>query len=338
MYLLLMLLAEWINRRARRPRPMFFCPYGSGADQYNDSGACRSARHHFAVRHSDAGFRLLFEQKNFLLASCVLNVLSFAVIYLLHPVMQAHMTANDFWCVLVILVGGAYMAKMIVDRGKEVFDSLQETLVTKQELMVRNILMDKLSKMDTLTELYNHMTFHEYLDNLIEQNAQYKFPILLAVLDIDNFKRVNDEYGHRAGDSVLVRVAAVIRDKLRPNDFAARYGGEEFAIIFADCSFEEAYTVVERIRREVSAIVHEELGYQAVTLSAGLQQYEANTGKEKLFKGADSSLYAAKRSGKKQDHMRQVRRGCLKNAGLCAACAELLSNRYRQMSTIRQGG
>ncbi|WP_438444643.1 diguanylate cyclase [Gorillibacterium sp. sgz5001074] len=192
------------------------------------------------------------------------------------------------------------MAYRFVARGEEILRHLENTHSAHQELLVKNIIMDKLFKLDALTELYNHKTFHEYLEKLIEQSERNGLPLQLAILDLDNFKKVNDTYGHHVGDIVLMRTATVLRQAVTPNDFVARYGGEEFAIIFTEKTIGESYGVLERIRAEMERLPHEELGFRAVTCSIGLEEYQRGTGKDFLFKNADASLYAAKKRGKNQ--------------------------------------
>ena len=137
------------------------------------------------------------------------------------------------------------------------------------------------------------MTFHEYLDRLIDQNHVNDLSIQLALIDIDNFKKVNDTYGHRAGDSVLKHVADIIKESIEADDFAARYGGEEFAVIFTEKSTSTAYSIAEDIRKKIAAMKNKEAGDTIVTVSIGLNNYN-KTGKEILFKEADSALYEAK--------------------------------------------
>ncbi len=136
---------------------------------------------------------------------------------------------------------------------------------------------------------------------LIEQNELNDLSLQLAILDIDNFKRINDTYGHWVGDIILIRVASIIKETVTPNDFVARYGGEEFAVIFTEKTLDEAYRLVEQIRHKLYVTLHPELDSKAATISIGLQEYMKGKGKEALFKGADASLYAAKRTGKKQN-------------------------------------
>ncbi len=197
--------------------------------------------------------------------------------------------------VLLIYSGIAFG---LLARGREILSHLQSTFESNQELLVRNIMMDKLAKTDALTDTYNHMAYHEYVEKLVEQAENGRTLLHLAVLDIDNFKQVNDTYGHRAGDTVLREVAAIARSKIGPNDFIARYGGEEFVILFMDSSSSFVQDTVEKIRRTVEQYPHPSLNGLNVTVSIGLNRYVRGMGKERLFKEADAALYEAKREGK----------------------------------------
>ncbi|WP_373229044.1 GGDEF domain-containing protein [Cohnella sp.] len=186
----------------------------------------------------------------------------------------------------------------ILARGREILIHLRTSYESNQELLVRTILMDKLAKTDALTDTYNHMAYHEFKDNLVEQAENGRMALHLAVLDIDNFKSVNDTYGHRAGDAVLRKVAELTRSKTGSNDIVARYGGEEFALLFTEKSYQEVYDLVEDIRKTIASTTHEALQGLNVTVSIGLNQYIPGMGKEAFFQGADAALYEAKHSGK----------------------------------------
>jgi diguanylate cyclase (GGDEF)-like protein len=120
----------------------------------------------------------------------------------------------------------------------------------------------------------------------------------LAIIDIDNFKKVNDTYGHWAGDIVLKSVSRCIKELLTPNEFVARYGGEEFTVIFTEKTVGEAYQMLDNIRLEIAQTKHPELDHQSVTVSIGLESYVEGEGRENLFKRADHSLYTSKKTGK----------------------------------------
>lgn len=207
-------------------------------------------------------------------------------------------TPDQFIVMHMLLITVLLVALTIAARGRQIAYCLKSVNEAKQELFVQNVVMDKLMKTDALTGLYNHWAFHKYLDKLLELQKQYPFPLCLAVLDIDNFKKVNDTYGHRAGDIVLRTVATAVQEALTPNDFAARYGGEEFAVILTEKTFKDAYALLESIRARIAAIQHPELEGKSVTVSIGLYEYHENEDKERLFEKADRLLYEAKHSGK----------------------------------------
>ncbi|CDN45817.1 MULTISPECIES: diguanylate cyclase [Paenibacillus] len=185
----------------------------------------------------------------------------------------------------------------VITRGKEMRQYYIHTSRFNQELMVKNTIMDKLAKTDALTELYNHITFHEYLDKLIDHHDVSGMPLQLALIDIDNFKSVNDQFGHRAGDLVLKKVSEIVRAQAGMNDFVARYGGEELAVIFTDRAAEKSLHILEAMQTKISSAVYDKLGTRRITVSIGFSSY-ADEGKENFFARTDKALYAAKSSGK----------------------------------------
>lgn len=198
-------------------------------------------------------------------------------------------------CVFIVFV---VMSRMAIIRAREVRDHLEQLTKSEQELMVERAISDKLLKIDALTGLYNHKTFHEYLDSLLEQCESNGLHLQLALFDIDNFKRVNDTYGHWVGDLVLKEVAGQVRAMIGLNDFAARYGGEEFAVIFTDKNVHEAYAAAEELRLAIGRMEHSYAGGKPITVSIGLCDYQLGDGKELLFRKTDNALYAAKHGGK----------------------------------------
>jgi diguanylate cyclase (GGDEF)-like protein len=203
----------------------------------------------------------------------------------------------DLIAIPLFLLVGTLVAGVIIQNGRGIAENLETTTQDKQELMVENVLMTTLAKTDSLTGLYNHMSFHEFYDKAIDYGAQgHSFH--LALLDIDHFKSVNDKFGHRIGDIVLARVAQVIRDAIEPTDIAARYGGEEFAVLLFEKKFEQAYAVMETVRERLAAFRHEELHHKAVTISIGLRSFSRFDTKEAMFEAADDLLYQAKRAGR----------------------------------------
>jgi diguanylate cyclase (GGDEF)-like protein len=149
---------------------------------------------------------------------------------------------------------------------------------------------------DGLTGLYVRSVFDVFLNKFIEESVRYKTEISLMMMDIDDFKKINDRHGHQVGDEVLTRIGAIIRDEVRNSDLAARYGGEELAIILPHTSSDEAGEVAERIRSRTEEAYRDSLG---VTLSIGLASRRFSTSDTPdLVKLADDALYQIKRSGK----------------------------------------
>ncbi|WP_052131513.1 GGDEF domain-containing protein [Planococcus sp. CAU13] len=241
---------------------------------------------------------LIYLNKFKLTVSFLINFVALLIIYIISPDIQEAMTPYEFFAYPFIVVGGYIVYLAVIERGAEMLSTLQQAAEKEEELLIQNRVMDRLSKTDALTGLYNHKTFQNYLDLLVQQGEQSAIHLQLAVIDIDNFKMINDNFGHSTGDAVLKRVAEVIFGNSGPHDIVARYGGEEFAVIFLDKTFEETLAKLEEIRVAIAELVHPEIAGGTVTISAGLQNYYFGLSKSEFFKKADAFLYDAKRSGK----------------------------------------
>ena len=115
--------------------------------------------------------------------------------------------------------------------------------------------------------------------------------------DIDNFKHINDTYGHQDGDEVLTKMSALVKSNIRTNDFLFRVGGEEFILLFSDTTLEDSKTVAQKIRKKIEEEMIK-LNYGKITISAGLCEVTDDDTKDTLYKRVDELLYNAKRSGK----------------------------------------
>ena len=156
------------------------------------------------------------------------------------------------------------------------------------------------SRTDALTGLWNRRHFDEQLERVLVETDRFGKACTLVICDIDFFKKVNDTYGHDAGDAVLVQVAHVLRDGVRAVDVCARLGGEEFALLLPQTDIAGAVELADRLRMRVEAlaIVHAGVTIR-VTISMGVATYEPGTsGKGQLFKRADELLYGAKHGGR----------------------------------------
>jgi len=158
----------------------------------------------------------------------------------------------------------------------------------------------KLTTIDGLTQIYNKRYFLETIEREIARSSRYRRDMSLVMFDIDHFKKINDTYGHLAGDQVLKILATTIKSKIRREDLFARYGGEEFAIILPEIDGHNASQFAEKIRRivESSEFVFEHASID-VTISMGVATLSAEIAEAgSLIKAADERLYEAKKSGR----------------------------------------
>lgn len=160
---------------------------------------------------------------------------------------------------------------------------------------------ERLSITDSLTGLYNARHFYGVLDAEIARAVRYNTPFSLAIFDIDNFKALNDTYGHQAGDEVLQALAGAMMETARKSDLVARYGGEEFIIILPNTGKSEAFNLAYRIKDAVEAIEFLREDSVRVTLSGGIATCPEDALDAKgLLYAADMALYEAKARGKKR--------------------------------------
>jgi diguanylate cyclase (GGDEF)-like protein len=152
--------------------------------------------------------------------------------------------------------------------------------------------------LDGLTGIFNRRFFELRMAEELERARRFDAGMAVIMVDIDNFKRLNDEFGHLLGDEVLRQVSSIFHQQLRKTDVVCRYGGEEFAILLSQTDPEHALTVAEKLRNVV-----EEWHFpgvpRAVTISAGAATFpDHGVTRDELVKAADASLYAAKQAGR----------------------------------------
>ena len=177
-----------------------------------------------------------------------------------------------------------------------------EVAANRLQLQRANSKLHIVSQTDGLTGLLNRKHWEEGLVHEFKRFQRYQHTCSLLMLDIDHFKRINDTYGHTAGDEVIRQTAAAIKGCVRDIDICGRYGGEEFAIILVDTNAAGAHVVAERLRKSIesNAIYYDEhvINY---TISAGLYEItDTIDSPSKWVDGADRGLYCAKRAGRNQ--------------------------------------
>jgi len=154
---------------------------------------------------------------------------------------------------------------------------------------------------DLLTQLPNREAWQERLMFEFNRWQRYQKPLTVAVIDIDLFKKVNDSYGHKAGDRVLQLVSRELRTRLRATDFIARYGGEEFVLLLPETTVEAARAVIDKLRNRVAGLPFHFGGEPvSVTFSAGATEFREGDSVESGFDRADRALYQAKDAGRNQ--------------------------------------
>jgi diguanylate cyclase (GGDEF)-like protein len=160
--------------------------------------------------------------------------------------------------------------------------------------------VQRLAATDGLTKIANRRTFESTLEREVARATRSAEHLSLVMIDIDHFKRLNDEHGHQAGDEVLRNVAAALSCECRDFDTAARYGGEEFAVVLPGCGPDEARIIAERLRAAVAAAP----STVPITASAGVATYPAHAGDaDTLVRAADDALYESKRAGRDRTTM-----------------------------------
>ncbi|MBQ4837086.1 MULTISPECIES: GGDEF domain-containing protein [Pseudoalteromonas] len=164
----------------------------------------------------------------------------------------------------------------------------------RNALMYHRVL--QLATKDTLTGLYNRSQFNEYLDTKLERSRRQHRNFSLMLLDLDNFKQVNDEYGHKKGDEVLIGFANILTSSIRATDAVFRFGGDEFAILIDDPAFTTNKVIAERIMQRVNN--NSLLAKHQVTTSIGFTLASSQDCSNEIFARADSGLYKAKQAGR----------------------------------------
>jgi len=195
----------------------------------------------------------------------------------------------------------------VINKNSGSFDSddmlILTALVNQVAVAIENARLYEESIVDGLTGLYQRKYFELRLEEELKRSQKYKHPLNLVMIDIDYFKRVNDEHGHLMGDAVLKEVASVFKKSIRLEDVVARYGGEEFVLIMPHTSVENMRKTGERLRAEIEEM---EISGIRITISVGIGHFdgkEMDFNHRDLINCADRALYLAKKRGRNRVEM-----------------------------------
>jgi diguanylate cyclase (GGDEF)-like protein len=191
------------------------------------------------------------------------------------------------------------MRRQLRRRESELHTANRALHEDKSRLQQANEVLNQLSITDGLTKLHNHRFFQDHLTREIKRVTRSGEPLTMLLTDIDDFKQLNDRFGHAAGDELLTRIAQILVDSVRDSDLVARYGGEEFVVLALGCDLTAAEQLAEKIRTaiaESSFILDDSLRPLRVTVSVGVAAYRGN--RKRFFQRADEALYRAKSQGK----------------------------------------
>lgn len=176
--------------------------------------------------------------------------------------------------------------------------ALVKTVLTRHRIYIEQTMKDE------LTTLPNRAYLSKALDSEMARARRYERPLSIVIMDLDNFKSINDNYGHLFGDKVLIKLAETLRKELRRQDILGRYGGEEFLIILPETGIEKAAVLMERSRKKIANTSHNYDGEPkstevTVTLSAGITEFSSgDCSIDDLINRADQALYRAKEGGR----------------------------------------
>ena len=181
---------------------------------------------------------------------------------------------------------------------QKVFKTYTGTIRSYQnKIEIKNRTLSKLMSMDHLTKINNRMSIETILQKELSKAQRYSRPISLLMLDIDDFKHINDTYGHNVGDKVLKDFTKTISSVIRDSDYFGRWGGEEFILVATETALEDAVSLAEKIRTALASAAEVSQG-EKIRCSIGVAQYRKEKSVDDLIHHADLALYEAKHSGK----------------------------------------
>jgi diguanylate cyclase (GGDEF) domain len=235
---------------------------------------------------------LMFESRRRLLVGSLVFFAASLILGLTHSLLEWQSNGNVADLYLLsrfYLANAAYIVLLLVS-----------VRLNEQYVRVRMLAetMTHLAHTDTLIQIANRRELDETIAREINRATRHSQPLALILFDLDNFKEVNDNYGHAAGDTVLKEVARVVRGLVRSPDLLGRWGGEEFLVVAPQTDLAQARVLAERLRHALAAHPLEHVG--SITASFGVAEYCPQESSEDWLKHADAALYTAKQGGRNQ--------------------------------------
>ncbi len=224
------------------------------------------------------------------LSGILFTIASIAVILTAYMFLELHLSQTAIISSVMGLIIGSLLSRIYTNKITDYENSLQE----------KNAALGILASTDDLTGIMNRRIFKKISERYFETAQRDNSDLTLLLLDLDHFKKVNDTYGHQVGDQLLIRFVKVIEPVLRKSDILARVGGEEFAILLFKTDTEGAFTLAEKIRKEVESMTINCQGQDIyITTSIGIaQNKESDKSFDEIYARSDKALYKAKEQGR----------------------------------------
>ena len=232
---------------------------------------------------------------------------------------ESKLIINETAMLFEIDLGDQSLVNLMLEQAKEQITlrntrAIQEAMELKNhtdQLQSKNQVLEEENKRDQMTGNYNRKYLENFLEEEYQLSTQNYYPLAVAFIDLDNFKFINDNYGHQAGDEVLVHCANILTGNIRDNDMIARYGGDEFVVVMPGTGRQGAREMSNRFAQALRDRECHITGYESisVTASIGVSVYEVGndvSSSSDLLRDADRALYAAKKSGRDQVQVYEI--------------------------------
>lgn len=220
------------------------------------------------------------------------------------------LTKAELTFIILSLLGSSFTAMVVFFyisnkkkwlMTKETLDSeikakTEELEIQNRELRRTQQELKEQSKRDLLTNVKNRKAYNEKIEELINENRRYKKKFSFLMFDIDDFKQINDTYGHKSGDEVLIELSKCVEKHTRANDYLFRIGGEEFVILLCETDIEQGKIVSEKIRSSIEQ--HIKVKEKSITVSIGISECRENDSEDSIYKRVDNLMYVSKNGGK----------------------------------------